>query len=566
MPLFLICGVSTPAYAQDAGSLLKDREQGLSPNLPKSLPEDQSEVLQAQPSSVQQSEEMVTIRTVRFTGKKELLSDGQRAQLAALVEDKKVGFSQLRSLAEATSTALRQNGYILARAVLPPQEATDGVLTIDIVEGQLGDISFNYGEQVRIRHGLIESIIDQHLDRQRLNKADLESALLRVGDLPGVTARSRLAPGTTNGTSNLVIDVTEQPVFAGSFFGDNFGSPSTGRAQGHAQLAFSDIAGIGDYSRLGLSISEGQRFLSASLSAPISSSGLSATIDYAYLTYKNQDVLGKAAGLDGNAHYGGVSLDYQAIRTRNANLRFSAALDGKTLVDDSTGGRLSDKRVLSGTLGMSGDVSDSFLGGSVTQLSLSWTMGDLDLSRVPFSELVDFLTLQTQGRFNRINVDMVRLQKLYGNFSLLTRMSGQWASKNLDSSESISLGGPYGVRGWPVGEGRGDMGLQGTMELRYDLPSPPKLGAFQLSAFVDAGRLRINENTNGIPFVNACSCNSYSLSSAGVGMSWQHKNFGLSASWAHGLGSNPGRNAFNGSNVDGDSDRQQFWLSGSIKF
>lgn len=561
----LLFASSKAALAQDAGSLLRDRQQ--TPNV--KLPEQKPEASQRTPANKAgvnaQAEQTVLVQSLILIGGTDLLTDEQRETLSTQIEGQNVSFAELSALADEANAMLRQNGHLLARAIIPPQDATDGNLALEISEGQLEDISTVFEEGVRIRAGVIQSYVDRWIDEDGLRKSDLETALLRIGDLPGVSARSRLAAGQRTGTSKLVIDVAEEPVFSGAIFGDNFGSPSTGKAQGHAQLTVADITGIGDFSRFGFSLSEGQRFASASLSVPITASGLSASIDYSYLSYENQDALGQAAGLDGHAHYGRFGLNYQAVRTRNANLRFSAAINGKALVDDSAAGRLADKRIISGTVGFTGDVIDNLLGGSVTQFSMQWTRGDLDLSRLPTAEFFDLIGLRTQGKFHRINADMLRLQRLGKNFSLLARLSGQWASKNLDSSESFSLGGPYGVRGWPVGEGRGDMGITGTLELRYDLPTPPKAGAFQLQAFVDAGRVRINKNRNGIPSFNDCACNDYSLASAGVGISWQHKNFSLSASYSHGLGSNPGRNAINGNNFDGSNDRQQFWLSGSVR-
>lgn len=299
---------------------------------------------------------------------------------------------------------------------------------------------------------------------------------------------------------------------------------------------------------------------------PLSASGLGLIANYGYLDYENVDAVGQAAGLEGRAHYGSVGLQYQALRSRDLSVRLSAAINGKALTDDSTAGRLADKRIVSGTLGLTGDARDDLLGGAVTQVSVAWTVGDLDLSRVPSAEFFDTFGLRTQGTFHRLNADLLRLQRLGGAFSLLARASGQWASKNLDSSESFSLGGPYGVRGWPVGEGRGDMGVTGTVELRYDAPLPDTLGALQFSTFLDSGHVWLNKRSYGIPAVNACGCNDYSLTSAGLGVSWRHRNFSLAGSWAHGLGSNPGRSAIGGLNADGDTDRQQFWLSGSIRF
>lgn len=563
---FLLGGISSQALAQDAGSLLRDKERGSEVKLPVPLPE--AAAIEAQAPTSLQSElgETILIKSVQFTGKPSLLGDATRAELASGLEGKKVGFAAIRGLAEATNTALRQNGHLLARAVIPPQDATSGSLTVEISEGTLAEIILEYAKKVRVRRGLLAGIVDGQIDRQSLTKDDLESALLRVNDLPGVSARSRLAPGKVGGTSNLIVEVSEEPVLSASLHGDNFGSPSTGRAQGHAQLAFTDVTGLGDLTQLGFSYSDGQRYASAALAVPLSSSGISLSANYGYLSYKNIDPIGQAAGLKGRAHYGSIGLQHQTIRSRNLNLRFSANLNGKALTDDSTAGRLADKRILSGTLGFTGDVTDKALGGGITQLSASWTYGDLDLSRVPSSAFIDKLGLNTQGSFHRLNADVLRLQSLPGAFSLLLRASGQWASKNLDSSESFSLGGPYGVRGWPVGEGRGDMGVTGTFELRYDLPLPEKLGGLQLSTFVDGGHVRLDKQTYGIPSANACACNSYSLASAGAGLSWRHSNFSLTGSWAHGLGSNPGRSAFQGTNVDGSTRRQQFWLSGSVKF
>lgn len=558
-------GFSTHSFAQDAGSLLRDRERSGEVKVPKSLPPE-ADKRAPEAATTAPAGETLLIKSVRFSGKASLLTDTQRAELVARIEGKPVGFKDIRSLADAANTTLRQNGHLLARAVVPPQDATEGVLTLNIIEGKLEEIAFNYGEGVRIRQKLLWGIAHRRIDRDSLTKDGLEDALLRMNDLPGITAHSRLAPGKETGTSRLIVDVSEESVLSAAVFGDNFGSPSTGRAQGHAQIAISDLTGIGEFTQLGFSYSEGQRYASASLAVPLTASGLSLFANYGYLDYENVDAVGQATGLEGRAHYGSFGLHYQALRSRDVSVKLSAALNGKALTDDASAGRLADKRIVSGTLSFTGEMNDDLLGGAVTQFSASWTMGDLDLSRVPSAEFFDALGLRTQGTFHRLNADLLRLQRLGGAFSLLARASGQWANQNLDSSESFSLGGPYGVRGWPVGEGRGDMGITGTIELRYDSPLPATLGALQLSTFLDSGRVWLNKRSYGIPSANACGCNDYSLTSAGFGASWRHRNFSLTGSWAHGIGSNRGRSALGGFNADGDTDRQQFWLSGSIRF
>src|SRR4029077_11503587 len=76
----------------------------------------------------------------------------------------------------------------------------------------------------------------------------------------------------------------------------------------------------------------------------------------------------------------------------------------------------------------------------------------------------------TQGNFNKFNYDVRRQQRLTDDASLLFSASGQLASGNLASAEKMSLGGPNGVRAYPVGEATGDSGIVTQTELRYIIP------------------------------------------------------------------------------------------------
>ena len=71
-------------------------------------------------------------------------------------------------------------------------------------------------------------------------------------------------------------------------------------------------------------------------------------------------------------------------------------------------------------------------------------------------------------------------------------MQGQYASKNLDSSQKFVLGGPNAVRAYDQGVGVGDEGLLGTAELRYSLPAYRWLTHPQVFAFFDGGSVRVN--------------------------------------------------------------------------
>ena len=66
--------------------------------------------------------------------------------------------------------------------------------------------------------------------------------------------------------------------------------------------------------------------------------------------------------------------------------------------------------------------------------------------------------LKTGGTFRKWNNDFKRLQPRHRQLQRAARLRGQQATKNLASAEKMSLGGPNGVRAYPVGEATGDSG------------------------------------------------------------------------------------------------------------
>lgn len=80
----------------------------------------------------------------------------------------------------------------------------------------------------------------------------------------------------------------------------------------------------------------------------------------------------------------------------------------------------------------------------------------------------------------------MRMQNLGGKWSVYGRVSAQTASRNLNSAESFSLGGPTGVRAYPTGEANGDGGWLTQIEIRY------AGGNLTPYAFYDHGRVKVD--------------------------------------------------------------------------
>jgi predicted porin len=163
--------------------------------------------------------------------------------------------------------------------------------------------------------------------------------------------------------------------------------------------------------------------------------------------------------------------------------------------------------------------------------SLAFGVGDLDKNTAADAAL-DAYTAKAAGTYKKANASFSRLQALGYGYSLYGSVSGQWADKNLDSSEKLSLGGPNGVRAYPVGEAAGDEGVLGRLELRKYLGTVH--GAIAEGAlFADGGKVRVNKN----PWDN--SENELTRYGYGVGVNLYHRDLVMNASLAFSPGDNP---------------------------
>src|SRR5690606_38894598 len=149
----------------------------------------------------------------------------------------------------------------------------------------------------------------------------------------------------------------------------------------------------------------------------------------------------------------------------------------------------------------------------------------------------------------KATLEFSRELALNRSLELLARAKGQWAGQNLRSGEKFVLGGPTGVRAYPVGEASGDLGAVASIELRYSTPTSARK-ALQLSGFVDAGWIQLyHEPPATIP--TQTGRNTYPLFGVGIGAVWRATpTLSIEGGWARAIGENPGRGIF-GTDVDG---------------
>ena len=454
----------------------------------------------------------IIVSTLRITGSL-AYSEADLLAQTGFVPGSALNLSDLRAMADRISNFYRNNGYFVAQAYLPAQDIKDGTVTIVISEGRYGKVVLN--NQTRVSSTLANSLLDGLQAGDPVTTAPLESRLLLLSDLPAVKVNASLVPGAATGTSDLMVDLTPGQSISGSVDADNAGNRFTGEYRIGATVNFNELLGLGDVASLRvLTSGAGLNYARASYQLQIGKATLGMA--YSALAYELGEEFSSLQA-KGTAKTTSIYGSYPIMRSRNSNLYAGLVLDDKVLQDRmDSAASVSDKRAQVLTASLRGDA----LGGSgFTSYSLALSAGNLDLQS-PTAQVIDATSAQSNGHYGKLTFSASRLQWLNDGVSLSAAVSGQLASKNLDASEKMELGGMYGVRAYPEGEAYGDQGYVLALEARYQLPnfSERQAGQVQLIGFFDMGSVDANRNPWSV------GTNKRTLSGAGVGVNWSDTN------------------------------------------
>lgn len=560
-----------PALAQsppDAGTLLRE-EQSLQRRPPERLPEKEaSETIRPELAPVKGV--TVTLVSVSFHGGEDLATPEELQALIQNTIGKKLNYTETKALADTVTKYLRDKGYLLARAYLPQQDVTNGAIEIVILKGRLDSNAEEAitikGENLRINEPRLKKMVSTRIKPgDALNRTDLERTLLLINDLPGVSARSVIEPGTSPGTARLVLDTKEGPLISGRAWFDNYGSRYNGEGRGNGMLSINDPFGFGDQLTATVSGSENKTTGIFNYSMPLGWNGLRFSLSAATLQYEVGKEFGDA-DLEGSATTFSSQLTYPLLRSRRCNWNISTSYERKATKDKAVGINTKNRRINAFSIGLAGRRIDTFSSRSLSTWSAMAIAGKQDLSKNAIDLANDQATAKTNGSFKRYVYSMGHLQKLPHSFSAYCGITGQLASGNLGSSEKFSLGGPNGVKAYPVSEASGDEGWLASFELRYDMPTRFRYGNLQLQAFADTGNIRLYHNPYPGAVTNATGNNRYQLSSAGLGLNFYLNNrYNFRLAWAIPIGDNPGRSATN-LDADGKDRGSRFWLQSMVMF
>lgn len=459
------------------------------------------------------------------------------ATLTGLIADRLNRPTDLAGLVEAAaqiSRYYRAKGYMLTEAYLPEQafQASGGTVTIAVVEARVGrvrvQVEGDEGSASYVRRVVANNLKPGAFISENL----LDKPVLLLRDLAGVEASATVEPGQLAGQADVTVTIRAQgPQVDGSTGVDNFGARSAGARHAFVNLNVSNLLGRGDLlsARVQGSNASRSHLYRLAYAVPVDTAGTRLTVSMARSDY----ALGApftALGATGKADILAASLTRPLIRSRNNNSYGLFSLELRKFADQiTTPANDSERRIGAARFGLLGNFVDAAVGsGGSSSYALTATLGRARLDAVNLGFDQGPGGLQTAGGFGKLNLEFQRVQFFGKASSVHLGFQTQLASKNLASAEKMALGGPTGVRAYPVGEGIGDAGQLLNVEYRYQLPAPVALAgeAVSLAAFYDYGTVRFNQDDSAVPGAT----NRIALGAVGVGaLAGRVNNFLLTA-------------------------------------
>jgi hemolysin activation/secretion protein len=178
---------------------------------------------------------------------------------------------------------------------------------------------------------------------------------------------------------------------------------------------------------------------------------------------------------DGNTRVDEAGYRHDFARTRLGSASVGVAFNVKSATFDSPPSVIYDDKLTTARIDAQWERVDTRFHG-VDTLLFSYTHGFNNilgaLGAYDPAEAANSHTsrLGASGEFNKVNLEIQRLQRITRYTSLVLRINGQYTPDPLVSLEQFSMGGPDSVRAYPVSQALAEKG--GVATLEYVIGAP----------------------------------------------------------------------------------------------
>ena len=318
---FLLCTIlALPVHAADTGQILQQEQQLRQiQQLPQGIPD--SLLFEQESKPKEDNGPKIFIRTITFSGN-ETFTDEELLEVVASYLGRPLNFTEIQKIADTLTAFYQEQGYFLAKALIPKQDVDNDKIRILIQEGALDDsdpLTINdsgaIGTPLRLKSELIKDYILSHKSIT-IKQDDLERGILNLNDNPGISSAANIAAGSKPGTSKIILDVAEGPLVDGSVALDNYGSRYTGQDRITASANLNNPTGYGDKLNFMTvnAIEEPFHLHRLAYDFPIGRQGLRANIAFSELDYTLGQTLKTTPSSGGAAYNWSANLKYPLHR------------------------------------------------------------------------------------------------------------------------------------------------------------------------------------------------------------------------------------------------------------
>lgn len=440
-----------------------------------------------------------------------VFSDDDFQEITYPLEGRYLTSEDLETLRQKLTRLYVERGYINSGAVIPDQDIQDGVITYQIIEGELSAVEISGNRWFQ------ERWLARRLTSQApLKIQDLETRLqLLQRDSRIERFEAALQPGLRPGQSILQVEVEEtHPVQMGAVV-NNYQSPAVGAIRGQLSLEHHNLTGRGDMLQAAIARSAGVNpQITAAYTLPLTVQDTLLKATYRKNDFFVVDEMFRELDVESQSTVYGLTLAHPFWRTLTDELTLSLTLE--KLHNETF---LAGERFSFGAGSEEGRARVVALRGSQEYLHrhanyiislrsrLSVGLDTGGVTRHTDPELPD-------GRFVSWLGQAHVAQRLPGRSSqILWRTDLQLANKPLLSLEQIAAGGRYTVRGYRENRLVRDNALISSLEYRQLLvQNHVWAGTLWLVPFADYGRAWSARGPTP---------NSATLSSVGLGIIWE---------------------------------------------
>ena len=387
-------------------------------------------------------------------------SDGTLQRILDSYSQRSVSVEELPTLTAKVTEYYSTKGFTVPQAVIPPQEIEKGILKIHVYTAKYDTITLLKNES-DVKDSVPQRYIRSLKTGETIKDKPLELAMNNLNDLPAVTARAVLAPGTQRGTTKLGVEVLRRPVWNNYVFFDNGGGYYSGKYRYGFHTEINNPAHMGDKIILsGMLTNHDVKNYSMRYELPVGCDGTRWGIGWSQSSYELHtnnlyDSLGQSRGI---SWYGLTPL----YRDRMNRLTLLYGYDHRSIRDRQHLHILSEPEIVTDKtsnvwhVGISGS---QYYPNQFTQYDLIYWRGHMNTDSQMGS------TAPYDGTYHKLTGDLLSVW-YDGPWNYRINASGQLANRSLDGSEQFYLGGMNGVRAYGASDGYGDAGYLLSGEIR----------------------------------------------------------------------------------------------------